>query len=500
MQKKAPTPTTKWARCALLPIFVWSCVPERSTPTPPVRDDAAPRETSMEYDATPQQVDAARLLAPDAAPPSLREAGTFDARVSLATDAALGAPTRIARDAFAVVYAPPPHPVGNVYTDAKALLGKALFWDEQLSADGSVACGTCHTPEAGGSDPRPARAGFTGHPGADSKIGTSDDPHGSPGIRRCRQLPDGGLVYVVSPVFAEQQQVTRRRSMSVADAAFWSSLFWDGRSADMLIDPISQAVAMKSGAALEVQALLPLLNVEEMACEGTDWAMFTARLAHRKPLALAHDLPSDLLAFVSAESDYAALFELVFGTKEITPVQIAQAIATYERTLVSDRTAWDRWRAGDDSALSDQQLHGLTLFATRAGCACCHAPPVFGVMAFANEGFTETSWDRGREEVTAAPTQRGAFRAVSLRNVGLREPGGLLHDGIGAGADLPTLLAAYNREPLVPSSIGLCVRHGVNLSQQELDAIVAFLRTGLTDPRAAAGLPPFDHPALSAPM
>src|SRR5690606_1733609 len=70
---------------------------------------------------------------------------------------------------------PVPVPPENPITEPKRVLGKILFWDEQLSSDDSVACGTCHLPAHGGADPRVGR-----HPGIDP--GTIDDVPGSPGI------------------------------------------------------------------------------------------------------------------------------------------------------------------------------------------------------------------------------------------------------------------------------------------------------------------------------
>src|SRR5262245_21326303 len=80
----------------------------------------------------------------------------------------------------------------NPYSAEKAILGKILFWEEQLSSDDTMACGTCHRSAAGGSDPRaaPSSAGGNGansrHPGRDGILGTGDDPHGSAGVVRCR--------------------------------------------------------------------------------------------------------------------------------------------------------------------------------------------------------------------------------------------------------------------------------------------------------------------------
>ena len=68
-------------------------------------------------------------------------------------------------------------PAGNPQTAAKALLGKALFWDEQLSSSHSVACGTCHIFSQGGTDPRASSAV---NPGPDGIFATDDDANGSP--------------------------------------------------------------------------------------------------------------------------------------------------------------------------------------------------------------------------------------------------------------------------------------------------------------------------------
>ena len=86
----------------------------------------------------------------------------------------------------------PPTPPGNPITQAKADLGKALFWDEQLSSNLAVSCGTCHIPSAGGSDLRNQEA-LTGtvHPGPDGLFQTPDDIRASPGLT-LRQ-PNGGV-------------------------------------------------------------------------------------------------------------------------------------------------------------------------------------------------------------------------------------------------------------------------------------------------------------------
>ena len=104
---------------------------------------------------------------------------TMSKRRGLVLVLALAASSRLAAELPAV-----PVPVENPITEPKRVLGKILFWDEQLSSDGSVACGTCHRPAAGGADPRTRR-----HPGIDK--GTIDDVMGSPGIVVARSRRHG---------------------------------------------------------------------------------------------------------------------------------------------------------------------------------------------------------------------------------------------------------------------------------------------------------------------
>ena len=108
----------------------------------------------------------------------------------------------------------PQAPVGNEADPVKARLGKLLFWDEQVSFDRTMACGTCHIPAAGGSDPRTTR-----HPAG------SEHPNrfGSPGV--VRQDIDGN--YVVDANFLLEPQITGRLAPTPIGAAFMQKLFWD---------------------------------------------------------------------------------------------------------------------------------------------------------------------------------------------------------------------------------------------------------------------------------
>ncbi|MDD9947747.1 MAG: cytochrome-c peroxidase [Myxococcales bacterium] len=389
-------------------------------------------------------------------------------------------------------------PPENPYGEDKAVLGKLLFWDEQLSSNDTVACGTCHRPAAGGSDPRPAEPGYMGHPGADGLRGTEDDPKGSPGIAACMEVPDGAPMPLMDEVFNDGPRVGRRRSMTVLDAMFWNSMFWDGRVDDVLRDPITNEVIIPKGAALEAQALAPVVNTAEMACEGRQWDMAARKIAAARPLALASELPADLLEAQQSVATYSELFEKVFGDAEVTPVRVAMAIATYERTLVANQTPWDLWHAGDDDAMSEQEKRGFDLFVVKGACSCCHSLPLFGLPALVDDGFHEISWDGGGAEMGmdrpgnyTDPT----FRTVTVRNAGLREAAGLLHDGLAPGHTLDDLMAAYNEEPV--RDVHMC-RRALELTDQELEDLVAFSRNALTDPRAKSEQAPFDRPRLAS--
>src|SRR5262249_2051526 len=156
--------------------------------------------------------------------------------------------------------------------------------------------------------------------------------------------------------------------------------------------------------------------------------------------ARARDLPLPMLSAVCKHRTYGELFAAAFGSAQITAVRIAMAIATHERTLISNQTPYDLDVAGDAGALSDTQKTGRNIFLGKGLCNKCHQEPNFGnnvqgsADQFVDLGFETDAgvgFDPGRFEVTAEASDVGRFRTPSVRNVGLREPGGLLHDGIG---------------------------------------------------------------------
>lgn len=378
---------------------------------------------------------------------------------------------------------PPPPPAGNAITAAKVNLGKALFWDEQLSSNATVACGTCHQFTAGGSDPR--SSGGTAHPGPDGIPGTPDDVRGSPGVSRI----DVNGEHELDPLFRLLPQTTGRKSPSVVNSAYVPQTFWDGRAQGVFRDPITDAIVLNGGAALESQAVAPPVSDVEMAHEGTDWNDVAARVAAATPLRLAPSIPAPLSTWIAGRS-YPELFLEAFGTTAVTPARIAMAIATYERVLVSNQAPFD---AGP-GALTPQEQQGQQIFNGIGRCNICHAGPRQTNDTFRYIGVRPQDEDLGRFVVTGNPADRGRMKVPSLRNVELRAP--YFHNG--GMATLEDVVAFYNRggDFNAPNKDPNIVPLGLNATQRA--NLVAFLRRPLTDPRVAAGQAPFDHPTLSA--
>jgi cytochrome c peroxidase len=382
---------------------------------------------------------------------------------------------------------PPPAPAGNPVTAAKAYLGKALFWDEQLSSTRTVACGTCHFASNGGSDARAiTNSTRSRNPGADGVFDTADDVFASPGV--VSNNSDGS--YSFSAVYGFREQVTGRKSRSYIDAGYSNSLFWDGRATQVFTDPIGGAVVLPGGAALESQVLGPPLSSVEMAHAGRNWNDVAARVSVARPLTLSPSVPQGLNDWIGSRS-YAELFEEAFGTSEITPARIALAIATFERTVYSDRTPLDQ-SVAQIAPLTAAEVRGQGVF-NQSSCNVCHAGTLFSDNAFHNIGVRPQAEDTGRFQVTGNGNNLGEFRTPSLRNVGLRGP--YFHNG--RFSTLEEVVEFYNRGgDFNAPNINRNLIRPLNLSAPQKADLLAFLRRPLTDPRVAAGTAPFDRPLL----
>jgi cytochrome c peroxidase len=270
-------------------------------------------------------------------------------------------------------------------TSAMVTLGRLLFWDPVLSGARDTACATCHHPDFAWAD------------GRELSLGTD-----SAGLGPGRVDLSRGRIPVV-----------RRNSQTILNTAFNGArgrgrrggARFDGTlaSVDQTRAPMFWDSRVRS---LETQALEPLKALEEMRGE-----------------AYADDEILDVVAArLRAIPEYVDLFHRAFGAVTITPDQIGQAIAAFERTLVAMNSPFDRFQAGDRTALTDQQRRGLQAF-NDVGCARCHGGPMFSDFSLQAEGVAE------HPLVTKADAGDGRFRfrTPTLRNVALTAP--YMHNG-----------------------------------------------------------------------
>jgi len=220
----------------------------------------------------------------------------------------------------------------------------------------------------------------------------------------------------------EGARVGPRNSPTVYNAAFLAAQFWDGRAPT-----------------LEEQAKGPITAHVEM------------------------DLTPEEAVERLREVGYEPLFEAAFPGEE-NPLNfdnIAKAIAAFERTLITPGAPFDRYLAGDESALTPKQKEGLRIF-QEAGCISCHNGVMLGGQGYASFSHVEGSSDIGRAAVTGREEDRYVFRIAPLRNVALTAP--YFHDGSAA-----TLHEAV--------SIMGWVQLKRRFTPEEVDALVAFLES-----------------------
>ena len=173
----------------------------------------------------------------------------------------------------------------------------------------------------------------------------------------------------------------KRQAPTILNLAWRAPFFWDGRSMTA-----------------EEQVLGPIENPEEM---NLPIAVAVQRLAKVK--------------------GYKGWFDKVFPQRGITPGTISAAIATYERTIVSSYSPFDRWVDGDEKAISESAKIGFELFVGKAGCGKCHRGWNFTDNKFHDIGTTES--DVGRGAITPNdPTSKFAFKTPSLRDIAQRAP------------------------------------------------------------------------------
>ncbi len=240
----------------------------------------------------------------------------------------------------------------------------------------------------------------------------------------CHNLSMGGTDNIQSSIGHKWNQGPIN-APTVLNSSLNLAQFWDGRAKD-----------------LQEQAGGPIANPGEMG--------FTHELA----VGVLQSIPG-----------YVTEYQQVFGSGKIDIDGVTKAIATFEETLVTPNSRFDKWLLGDDSALSNDELAGYTLF-KQSGCVACHNGSAVGGNSYQKMGmvapYKTASKAEGRFAVTGKESDRLKFKVPTLRNVELTYP--YFHDGGAA-----TLMEAVD--------IMGRVQLGKQFTNEEKMKIVAFLKT-----------------------
>lgn len=207
-------------------------------------------------------------------------------------------------------------------------LGRLLFWDPILSGDRDVACATCHLPESSYTDNQHQSIGVGGvGRGSDRTVGH---------IERVPRNAQTVLNTAWNGI--NEFGVFERES---------APMFWDNRVLS-----------------LEAQALEPLRSREEM--RGNN---------------IAEDrIDTEIVERLNAIPAYQLAFSDAFDVESIGITDVANALASFQRTLVANQTPFDRWMRGETGVMTDRQISGMQEFVI-AGCADCHSGPLFSDFA-----------------------------------------------------------------------------------------------------------------------
>jgi len=179
-----------------------------------------------------------------------------------------------------------------------------------------------------------------------------------------------------------------------------------------------------------------------------------------------------LLDRLSAISGYSKAFDAAFGKGGITQPKVEQALATFERSIVSDDAPFDRFVRGDGNAIDAAAKRGFVVFNGRANCAACHTGWALTDASFHDIGIaTDDDVGRGRLFPKSAKLQY-AFKTPTLRDVARRGP--YMHDG--SLATLDDVIDLYNRGGIDRPSRDDAI-HQLNLPQSDKADLIAFLQT-----------------------
>jgi cytochrome c peroxidase len=257
----------------------------------------------------------------------------------------------------------------------------------------------------------------------------------------CHNPSFGFETPVETPIGAANKPLARQ-APTVLNAAWVNPDFWDGRAPS-----------------LEAQAAGPISASAEM-----------------------HGNLDDLVKELADIPDYKAWFEQVFPGKGITKDNLLTAIATYERTVVSGWSPFDRWVDGNQSAVSDSAKRGFEIFTGKARCSSCHTGWNFTDNQFHDIGLPSDDIGRGKLEPKNVMAQY-AFKTPGLRNTLYRNP--YMHDG--SLKTIQDVIAHYESGGIDRPSRAKGIEP-FSLTEQDRQDLIAFLGS-LTAEKQDVSLP-----------
>ncbi|MFK7816905.1 MAG: cytochrome-c peroxidase [Gammaproteobacteria bacterium] len=230
-------------------------------------------------------------------------------------------------------------------------------------------------------------------------------------------------------------KVLKRASPTITNTAFNTIQMWDGRNKT-----------------LEEQAIGPLESDVEMNMDF-----------------------KSLFIWLRNNGQYSAAFDLAYPEQEINKDTLSKAIASFERTIISNNSPFDRWIKGDQKAMTAQQIRGFKVFLDeeKGNCVACHQAPNFTDNGFHNLGLTsykDESPDLGRYEHKPIGLMKGAFKTPTLRDVANTAP--YFHDG--SSENLTQVMEHYTSGGLVKDNVSPNMK-SLDLTKQEIAELVEFM-------------------------
>jgi len=227
-----------------------------------------------------------------------------------------------------------------------------------------------------------------------------------------------------------------RNSPTILNSAYQHTFFWDGRASS-----------------LEEQSLGPIEAHVEMNLN-----------------------PLEAVKKLKKIPEYQKLFKKAFAKEPISVETLAKALASFERSIVSGSSRFDKWVAGDNSKLSDEEVEGFQIFLEKGNCSICHSGFNFSDQSFNNVGID--SKDEGRAKVKKRAFWYGTFKTPTLRNIENSQP--YFHDGsVEKLEDAVKICAEGGRDKEAKNKSELLMNK--HLSEQEIKKITKFLKT-LSEP------------------